>query len=69
MNSIGNEWVVSSKKTEIEVEPGNQDGIMEKERALRGAVEDLHIMVRQSQGPREVQRSKTVTFHQGALQN
>lgn len=62
MNSIGNEWVVSSEKIGIEVEPGNQDGIIEKERALRGAMEDLHVIVRQSQDLWEVQRSKTMTF-------
>lgn len=69
MNSIGNEWVVSLEKIGIEVEPGNQDGLMEKERSLRGAMEGLHVMVRESQGPREVQGSKTVTLQRGALQN
>lgn len=59
MNSIGSGWVVSSEKRGIEVDSGNQDGTMEKERSLEvgGGCEGFAFYAYQSQGPREVQRN------------
>lgn len=52
-NSIGSGWAVSSEKRGIEVDSGNQDGTIEKERSLEVgvAVKDLYFMLIRLRAP------------------